>query len=83
MGLIKEVLLLPVAPVRGTIVVAEQVMRVAEDELYDPARIRQDLEAVEAAREAGTLSDEEADDLEDELVERLTTAHDRRRTRGR
>ncbi|QWC83883.1 gas vesicle protein GvpG [Nocardioidaceae bacterium] len=81
MGLMKELLLLPAAPLRGTVLVAEQVMRVAEDELYDPARIRRELEAVDAARQAGTLTDDEADDLEDELVERLTTAHDRRRRR--
>ena len=40
MGLITGLLTLPVAPLRGTVAVAEQVLRAAEDEFYDPGRIR-------------------------------------------
>ena len=77
MGLITGILTLPLAPVRGTIWVAEQIRQQAEDELYDPARIREQIEAVDRARTAGDLTDEEATRLEDELVERLMVARTR------
>lgn len=71
MGLISGLLTLPLAPVRGTIWIAEQVQQQAERELYDPANIRRQLEAVEAARERGELSEEEAAAYEEELIGRL------------
>jgi hypothetical protein len=76
-GLITGILGLPLAPVRGTVWVAEQIRQQAEDELYDPARIREQIEAVDRARTAGDLTDEEATELEDELVERLMVARTR------
>jgi chorismate mutase len=76
-GLITGILGLPLAPVRGTIWVAEQIRQQAEDELYDPARIREQLEAVDRARTEGNLTDDEATRLEDELVERLMVARTR------
>jgi chorismate mutase len=71
MGLITGILGLPLAPVRGTVWVAEQIRRQAEEEYYDPARIRLELEQVDRLREAGELTEEEATRLEDELVDRL------------
>lgn len=71
MGLLTGILGLPLAPVRGTVWAAEQVLRQAEEEYYDPARIREQIEQVDRMREAGTLSEEEATRIEDELVERL------------
>lgn len=71
MGLITGILGLPLAPLRGTVAVAEQVLKQAEEEYYDPARIRAQLEEVDRQREAGALSDEEATAWEDELIERL------------
>jgi hypothetical protein len=68
-GLITGLLGLPLAPLRGTIWVAEQVLQQAEEEFYDPARIKAQLEDVDRARAAGELSDDEATALEDELVE--------------
>ena len=56
---------------RGTVAVADQVLKQAEEEYYDPVRIRQQLEEVDRQREAGTISDEDATAWEDELVERL------------
>lgn len=79
MGLITGLLGLPLAPLRGTVWVAEQVRRQAEDELYDPALIRSQLEAVDRARSSGELTDEEATALEDELVDRLMIARSRPR----
>ncbi len=71
MGLITGILGLPLAPLRGTVAVADQVLRQAEEEYYDPVRIRQQLEEVDRQREAGTISDEDATAWEDELIERL------------
>lgn len=77
MGLITGLLTLPLAPLRGTIAVAEQVLRAAEEEFYDPERIRAQLDDVDRRREAGELSDEEATAWEDELIERLMVGSDR------
>ena len=79
MGLITGILGLPLAPLRGTMAVAEQVRRQAEKEYYDPVRIRQQLEAVDRQRETGELSEEEATAWEDELVERLMESRSRPR----
>ena len=79
MGLICGLLGLPLAPLRGTIAVAEQIQRQAEEEFYDPVTIRKQLEEVDRQRAAGELSDEEATIWEDELVERLMVARSRPR----
>jgi hypothetical protein len=83
MGLITGLLGLPLAPVRGTVWVAEQVLRQAEDEYYDPQRIRSQLEAVEQQRQDGQLTDAEAEAWEEELLERLMTGQDRLRREHR
>ena len=72
MGLITGLLTLPLAPVRGTIWIAEQLLEEAERELNDPAAIERQLVEAEAAHERGELTDEELADLEDELLRRLT-----------
>ena len=71
MGLISGLLTLPLAPVRGTVWLAERIQEQAENELYDESAIRTGLMELEQAREAGELSDEEIDAAENELVERL------------
>jgi len=79
MGLITGLLGLPLAPLRGTIAVAEQIQRQAEEEFYDPVRIRNQIAEIDRQRAAGVLSDEEATIWEDELVERLMVARSRPR----
>ena len=79
MGLVSGLLSLPLAPLRGTIAAAEQVLRQAEAEFYDPAVIRAQLEEVERRRESGELTDEEAVAWEDELIERLMVGQNRDR----
>lgn len=74
MGLIKGLLLLPLAPVSGTVWIAERVLEAAEAELYDEAAIRARLTDIEAAREAGAISEQEAAEAEDILLERLILA---------
>ncbi|GLW55496.1 gas vesicle protein GvpG [Kitasatospora phosalacinea] len=71
MGLITGLLTLPLAPVRGVVWVAEQLYDQAWQELNDPAAVRRQLTEVQAAREAGTISEEEAARREAELVRRL------------
>jgi hypothetical protein len=70
-GLVTGLLGLPLAPVRGVIWLAEQIRRQAEEQYYDPARIQAQLEEIDEARRAGTLSEEECDKLENELLQRL------------
>ena len=79
MGLLMNLLTLPLAPVRGTVAVAEQILQAAESEFYDPERIRAQLEDVERRREAGQLTDDEAEAWEDELIERLMVGSERPR----
>jgi hypothetical protein len=71
MGLFTGLLLLPLAPVRGTIWLAEQLASVAEAELDDEATVRRLLVEAEIALDAGVLSPAEFEQVEDELLERL------------
>ncbi|MGY6021395.1 gas vesicle protein GvpG [Streptomyces spinosirectus] len=71
MGLIKEVVLLPFAPVRGSGWVIGQVLREAERIYYDPATVRAELARLEEQLEAGEIDEEEFDRREDELLDRL------------
>lgn len=77
MGLITGLLGLPFAPIKGTVAVAEQIRRQAEEEFYDPAKIRRELEEVERLRNTGELTDDEATAIEDELVGRLLVSQTR------
>ena len=79
MGLISGILGLPLAPLRGTLAAADQIYKQAEEQFYDPATIRAQLEEVDRQRAAGELSDEEATAWEDELVERLMVGRSRPR----
>jgi Gas vesicle protein G len=71
MGLITGLLTLPLAPVRGTVWVAERILEQAESEFYDEGAIRAQLMEIEAAREAGEIDDATAAQAEDVLLERL------------
>ena len=81
MGLLTGLLTAPMAPLRGVVAIAEQVRRRAEDEFYDPASIRAELEEIDALRAAGDLSDDEATAREDALVERLMVGQQLREER--
>ncbi|MFF4250409.1 gas vesicle protein GvpG [Streptomyces sp. NPDC001663] len=71
MGLIKELVLLPFAPVRGSGWVIGQVLQEAERIYYDPATIRTELARLEQQLEAGEIDEEEFDRQEDELLDRM------------
>ncbi len=79
MGIVTGLLGLPLAPVRGTIALAEQIQKQAEAAYYDPAAIRQQLDEVAQQREAGELSAAEADWWEEQLINRLIEGADRER----
>ena len=79
MGLISSIVGLPLAPLRGVLWTAEQVLDQAEDEFYDPARIRAQLQQVQRLRDDNMIGDDEATAWEDELVERLIVSRDRSR----
>jgi hypothetical protein len=70
-GLLTGLLTLPLAPVRGTIWVAERVLEEAERQLNDPELIEAQLLAAEEAHERGELTDEEFERVEEDLIERL------------
>jgi hypothetical protein len=74
MGLISGLLLLPLAPVRGTVWIAERIYEEAAAEYYDERAIRAQLMEIEAAREAGEIDEATAAEAEDLLLERLIAA---------
>jgi hypothetical protein len=71
MGLLTGLLTLPLAPVRGVAWLAERIREQAEQEMYDPVSVRRRLAEVDEARAAGALSDDEATELENELLSRM------------
>lgn len=76
MGLITGLITLPLAPVRATAWIAEQVLEQAEREYYGEERILQQLTEVDEARAAGQIDPDEATRMEDELLERLLKARE-------
>jgi hypothetical protein len=76
MGLVTGLLTLPLAPVRATIWLAEQLVAEAERELGDEAAIRRRLAEAERLYEAGALGVVEYEAIEDELLERLEWARE-------
>lgn len=71
MGFITGLLTLPLAPIRGTVWLAERLYEQAQAELGDPAALRRRLAEVEAARQDGSLDEAEAAEQEELLVRRL------------
>jgi hypothetical protein len=71
MGLLTGLLTLPIAPLRGTVAIAEQVLKQAEEIYYDPATVRAELERVDQLRADGEIDEDEAAAWEEELIERL------------
>jgi hypothetical protein len=70
-GIFTGLLTLPLAPVRGVVWLAEQIQDYAEEQYYDPANIRAELERVDEARRSGELTEQECADWENELLRRL------------
>ncbi|MFD7280335.1 gas vesicle protein GvpG [Streptomyces sp. NPDC059862] len=71
MGLVFEILALPLAPVRGVGWVLDKVVRAAEQEAYDPAPVQAELADLERARTEGRIDEEKFAQREQELLQRL------------
>jgi hypothetical protein len=71
MGIMTGLLTLPLAPLRGTIWIAEILLEEAERQMSDPTFVEQQLADAEAAYERGELTDDELADIEDQLLGRL------------
>jgi Gas vesicle protein G len=76
-GLLKELVLLPLAPVRGTAWVADQIAEEADRRLYDEDNIKREMIQLDLDYEEGELSDEEREAMENDLLERLAVARQR------
>jgi type II secretory pathway predicted ATPase ExeA len=74
MGLLTGLLTLPLAPIRGTMWIAEQIAEQAARELDEGRTIRRQLAEAELRYERGELTVEELEEIEDELLERLRLA---------
>ena len=68
MGLIAGLLTLPLAPVRGTAWIAQQLLEQAERELDADEQLRQRLEALQIRLELGEIDAEEYEREEQELL---------------
>lgn len=76
MGLFSAIFGLPLAPVRGVVWIGEVVRRQVEEETTSPAAMRRDLEAIEEGRRSGEISEDEAAQAEDEILNRVTRRRD-------
>jgi hypothetical protein len=73
-GLLTGLLGVPLAPLRGTMWVTGKVAEAAVQEHRHPARIHARLRDLVRELEAGTITEEEFDRAEDELLDRLASA---------
>lgn len=71
MGLITGLLTLPLAPVRGTVWVAEQLTAQAERQLNDASSPRRRLVEAERQLELGFLTVDEYEAIEEEALDAL------------
>jgi hypothetical protein len=74
MGLIGNLLLLPLAPVRGVVWVAELVADEADRQMAEQASPARALEQLAAATANGEISPSEAEAMEAEIIERMLAA---------
>lgn len=74
MGLFKELALLPLAPVRGTVWVTEQIAEEADRRLYDEDEIKRQLLQLELDFDEGAIEEAERERAERELFDRLAVA---------
>ncbi|MFJ8884099.1 gas vesicle protein GvpG [Streptomyces sp. NPDC102402] len=81
MGLVSGLLLLPLAPARGVVWVAEKLQETAERELYDPGVVRAQLAALNRELDEGLIDIDEFEAEEEKLLDRLYAAQARSGTR--
>ena len=74
MGFLTGLLTFPLAPVRGTVWLAEQIGEQAEREMGDESSIRRRLTELELQHDLGEIDDEEFAEAESELLAQLMRA---------
>jgi hypothetical protein len=72
MGLLTLPFRLPFLPLQAVVRLAQVIQEEAERTYYDPATIRRELAEIEEARASGEISEEEAAQLQNEVIARLT-----------
>lgn len=80
MGMVTGLLTLPLAPVRGVVWVADKLAATAERELYDPEAIYAELRELADDLDAGRITEQEFDRVEDVLLQRLQDATNQNRS---
>jgi hypothetical protein len=78
MGLLTGLLTLPLAPIRGTVWIAEQLAAEAERELYGAKSARRRLVVAERQLELGLLSQEEYEVIEEAALDQLEAEQEER-----
>ncbi|TDC58826.1 gas vesicle protein [Actinomadura sp. GC306] len=81
MGLFTGLVTLPLAPVRGVMWLAETLTEQAEARLYDPGRIAAEMQEIADQAAAGEITEEEAAEREEELIQRLNEGRAREQAR--
>ena len=71
MGFFTELLLLPLAPVRGVSWIAEQIQDQVDYRLNDPGVIRAQIDELDAAFEREEITEAERDEQQEVLLQRL------------
>lgn len=80
MGFLFDVLTFPVlGPIRGVIWVAEKIAEEADKELYDEDAVQGQLMELELRYDLGEISEEEYDEAEKLLLERLNAIREYKR----
>jgi len=74
MGLVSGLLTLPLAPVRGVVLVAEVLAEEAERELAAQQSPERALADLEAARASGEISEQEFEQAEADVLDRVFAA---------
>lgn len=65
-------------PIRGAVWLASEIHDAADREQNDPARLRAELNRLEHALETGEIDEATFEDREEDLIQRLQTARERR-----
>jgi hypothetical protein len=71
MGLLKSLVLLPLAPVEGVVWVAQQIQSQVDREMLGPEALLEELSELQAALEAGVINEDQYVETETELLDRL------------
>lgn len=72
MGLLTVIFGLPLTPFRGVIKLGELIQERVDAERTDLTSARHELEAAEAAREAGEITADEEREIQHDVVDRMT-----------